>query len=259
MYLGGVTTPVMWLQLWCVFGSASIFAMSASSSTDNVCDEDTYAVVRSCQEALVLDFGSVTYVQNILSRADYDSENKEVKSGICVMRLLSWYHANTSMPAKCYSLHLHVGETDPYLGRASPSKWCLQPCRADYHPENEEVKSGICVMRCLNNVDALRLGAVYQMVTHIKWKKIGTKLARPWRPVMLRRLFQTGSDLPKGSARKALFGEEEKDERPWRPVMLRRLFQTGSDLPKGSARKALFGEEEKDERTKSVKRIKHDD
>ncbi|GKA58661.1 hypothetical protein Tco_0757974, partial [Tanacetum coccineum] len=46
---------------------------------------------------------------------------------------------------------------------------------------------------------------------------------------------------------------------PWRPVMLRRLFQTGSDLPKGSVRKALFGEEEKDESTKSVKRIKHDD
>ncbi|GJS53906.1 hypothetical protein Tco_0627268, partial [Tanacetum coccineum] len=39
-YFGGATTPGMWLQPWCVFGSASIFAMSASSSTDNICDKD---------------------------------------------------------------------------------------------------------------------------------------------------------------------------------------------------------------------------
>ncbi|GJR27496.1 hypothetical protein Tco_1103728 [Tanacetum coccineum] len=36
-FLGGVTTPVIWLKPWCVFGSASIFAMSASCCTDNVC------------------------------------------------------------------------------------------------------------------------------------------------------------------------------------------------------------------------------
>ncbi|GKC96789.1 DNA helicase [Tanacetum coccineum] len=42
---------------------------------------------------------------------------------------------------------------------------------------------------------------------------------------------------------------------PWQPVMLRRLFQTGTDLPKGSARKALFREEEKDESTKRLNKI----
>ncbi|GJW38620.1 hypothetical protein Tco_0064465 [Tanacetum coccineum] len=52
--------------------------------------------------------------------------------------------------------------------------------------------------------------------------------------------------------------DEKQIPGPWRPVMLRRLFQIGSDLPNGSARKALFGEE-KDESTKSVKIMKHDD
>nr|GFA56955.1 hypothetical protein [Tanacetum cinerariifolium] len=39
----------------------------------------------------------------------------------------------------------------------------------------------------------------------------------------------------------------------WRPVMSRRLFQTGSDLPKGSARKARL---EKKRRTKAQKASK---